>query len=113
MVSTRQYAQPLVRSFRSQPALATMVAVVLGVSYVAADEGGADAPKVMSVEAQLLQEKAAIAVIEALGGWVKTETIGDHEFVVEVNMAYHTSEGGQRLDNKIVTDQANQRTILH
>jgi hypothetical protein len=52
-----------------------------------------------------LSERAAIAAINQLGGWVKQEWIDGQSRVIEVNMVYHEDEKLGRLDNRQFTDE--------
>ncbi|MFC1758423.1 carboxypeptidase regulatory-like domain-containing protein [Planctomycetota bacterium] len=52
-----------------------------------------------------LAERAAIAAIKLLGGWVELESIDGKEHVVEVNMVYHEDERTGREENRLVCDE--------
>jgi hypothetical protein len=63
-------------------------------------------PQPLAPEASAeLSEKAAIAAITQLGGWVKHEWIDGQNRVIEVNMVYHEDEKLGRLDNRQFTDE--------
>ncbi len=51
-------------------------------------------------------EQPAVAAITTLGGWVKTAPVEVHfENVIEVNMVYHHTEAGERLDNRNTSNE--------
>ena len=49
--------------------------------------------------------RAAVAAIKQLGGWVKLETIGKKQHVIEVNMVYNEDEETGREDNDLIFDE--------
>lgn len=59
-----------------------------------------------SVRREWENERAAIAAIEALGGWCETEPQNGFAVVVEVNMVSHEDESGNRLECHLNTDEA-------
>lgn len=64
-----------------------------------------NARKLTDLERQQTAEKAAIAAIKSLGGFVTKEKFGAFEFVTEINMAYgHVDE--KRVNNDQFTDEA-------
>jgi hypothetical protein len=51
-------------------------------------------------------EQPAIAQVERLGGSVKREQIGSKLFVTEVDMVFHYTQDGHRVENKTFTEEA-------
>jgi hypothetical protein len=51
-------------------------------------------------------EQLAIAQVQRLGGSVKRDRIGSAAFVTEVNMVFHYTEDGRRVDNTTFTDES-------
>ncbi len=105
----------------------TTVAVAAGesvtVDFLVREQGAAetttstnaiDSPEPQPEDSEFLRqrglaraERAAIAAITELGGWVETEIIDGNEFVTTLNMVYHEPEDGPRLENNNkLTDEA-------
>jgi beta-lactamase regulating signal transducer with metallopeptidase domain len=47
-----------------------------------------------------LREQPAIAQVRRLGGSIKSEKVGGQSFVTEVNMLFHETQCGRRVENK-------------
>jgi beta-lactamase regulating signal transducer with metallopeptidase domain len=52
------------------------------------------------------QEQPALAAVKQLGGSVKREPVGSKSFVTEVNMVFHYTLDGHRVENRIFTGEA-------